>query len=451
MSVFDRTSILRSLIHIAAAVVVAAFLNGCGRMEAVSGLEVRPPEAGKTQRPAEENSTIRFLEDRVKRDPEDFVAHNKLAGAYLQRMRETGNIVYLDLAVRSATASLSVLPAERNVTGLAVLAQAKYSSHDFQGARDDASELARLEPAKGYPYQILGDALQELGEYEGAAEAYRTMEELGGVQPLTRVGMEQRLGRQAFLLGDNSKSARHYLNALELALKPPGAAPETLAWCYLQAGDAAFRTGDYRTAEKQYRASLETFPNYPQAIAALGRTRAAEGDFAGAIEQFERAVRRLPDPVFVAELGDLYLIAGRKEEAVQQYALVEQIARLSALSGQLYNRQLAVFYADHNIRTDEAYTIAAKEYERRRDIYGADAVAWTAFKAGKLTEAKTAMQKALRLGTRDARLLYHAGMIEGALGNRAESRKLLSAALKLNPAFDLIQAQYARNELSRQN
>src|SRR2546429_6067620 len=34
----------------------------------------------------------------------------------------------------------------------------------------------------------------------------------------------------------------------------------------------------------------------------------------GAIPQMERAVRRLPDPVYVAALGDLYKLTGRERE-----------------------------------------------------------------------------------------------------------------------------------------
>jgi hypothetical protein len=44
-----------------------------------------------------------------------------------------------------------------------------------------------------------------------------------------------------------------------------------------------------------------------------------------------------------------------------------------------------------------------KEYEARRDIYGADALAWTALKAGKISEAQSAIKDALRLGTQDAK------------------------------------------------
>ena len=39
------------------------------------------------------------------------------------------------------------------------------------------------------------------------------------------------------------------------------------------------------------------------------------------------------------------------------------------------------------------------------------------------------------------------GMIEEGLGNSKEAKKLLEQALKLNPAFDLLQAENARKAL----
>ncbi len=95
--------------------------------------------------------TIRFLEDRVKRDPEDFSANNKLAGQYLQQLRETGNAQYLDLAFRAARTSLASVPEVRNPGGLAALAQAEFAAHDFANARDHAIRLTELEPGKSYP------------------------------------------------------------------------------------------------------------------------------------------------------------------------------------------------------------------------------------------------------------------------------------------------------------
>jgi len=176
--------------------------------------------------------------------------------------------------------------------------------------------------------------------------------------------------------------------------------------------------------------------------------RAALGDPAGAIEQYEKVVRLLPDPNFVAALGDLYKLAGRDADAARQYELVAQIGHLSELNGTLYNRQLALFYADHDLNTDEAYRLAVKEYEVRRDIYGADALAWTSLKAGKITEAQTAIKDALRLGTKDAKIFYHAALIAQAAGDQNSARNYLKQVAALNPQFDPLQAPLAEKAAS---
>src|SRR5262249_55726155 len=96
----------------------------------------------------------------------------------------------------------------------------------------------------------------------------------------------------------------------------------------------------------------------------------------------------------------------------------------------------------------EAYADAVKEYSVRKDIYGADAVAWTALKAGKLPEAEAAAKEALRLGTQDAKLFYHAGMIARAAGDTALARNYLQRAILLKPEFDQLQAAIAKNAIA---
>jgi len=400
-----------------------------------------PPAAPLASDDKATEQTIRFLEERVKSDPEDFSANGKLAGLYLQELRETGDVAYLDLAFRAARASLDSVPDVRNSGGLAALTQAEFAAHEFTAARDHAIKLAELEPRKSYPQAMLGDALLELGEYDQATAAYQKMAQIdGGIS----YNSELRQARLAQIRGNNEKAQKHFATALTLALNLPAPPRETVAWLRWQLGETAFSVGDYESAEKYYRDSLVTFPDYYRAVASLGRVRAAQNDLTGAIGQYEKAIRLLPDPQFVAALGDLYRLAGREEDAKKQYELVEQIGRLSELNGALYNRQLALFYADHDIKTEEAYKLAAKEYEVRRDIYGADALAWTALKAGKLNEAQAAMKDALRLNTEDAKLFYHAGMIARASGDERTARDFIKHALALNPQFDSLQAAVAR-------
>lgn len=412
--------------------------------------QLPPPEtAAAPVKDPEVNDTIRFLENRIRQDPGDFIAHNKLAEQYLQRLRETGDLVFLELAARAVRASLGVLPAEQNKGALALLAQVEFSSHNFPAARDHALRLIELEPNKGYPFQILGDALLELGNYDEAKTAFEQMEKLGLSHPLARSAAETRWARLAWLSGDLRKARQHYSIALKIVSVLPQPPPENLAWCHWQLGETAFAEGDYKTAEKHYLDALKAFPKHAPTLASLGRVRAAAGDLPGGIEYAEQAVRLLPKPEFVAALGDLYQLAGRPDEAGKQYELVEQIGRLSASGGNVYNRSLALFYADHDLNPEKAYQLAAAEYETRRDIYGADVLAWTALKAGRLDEAQTAITAALRLGTRDARLFYHAGMIAAAAGDAANARKYLKESLALNPQFDPLQAVNARNMLMK--
>ncbi|HWP44448.1 MAG TPA: tetratricopeptide repeat protein [Blastocatellia bacterium] len=432
------------LIHVTAMGLGLMFFSACGAAWESAATNSATIPAAAPIPPDEEAVKVstRILEERVKRDPEDFVAHNKLAGYYLTFLRETGNTRFLELASRAARASLDVLPAEQNLGGLTALSQVELASHDFISARDHAELLVRLEPRKSYPYRILGDALIELGDYDKAAAAYKKMEQLG-----FGISSETALARLALIKGDVASCTQHLIRALTLATEQVPQPRETVAWCRWQLGETAFSVGDYKAAERHARDALITFPDYYRALASLGRALAAQGDLAGAIEQYERAVRILPDPAFVAALGDLYRLAGRDREADAQHALVEQIARVGQLNGALYNRQIALFYADHDIKAEEAYAQAKKEYETRRDIYGADALAWTALKSGRTAEARSAINEAMRLGTRDARLYYHAGMIARAAGDNGAAREYLSRALSLSPEFDPLQSRIAKRAL----
>jgi tetratricopeptide (TPR) repeat protein len=404
-----------------------------------------PPAAPLSGEDDSNELAIRSLEDKVRADPRDYIGHNKLAGYYLARQRETGDTAYLDLAARAARASLDAAPVEVNPGGLAALAHAEFSLHNFGAAREHAMRLVELAPRKSYPYRILGDALIELGDYDGATEAFAKMERL---EQFPTAASETRLARLAFLRGETDAAQRRLTRAVALALEETPVSRETVAWCRWQLGEMAFSVGDYETAERHDRDALTTFPNYYRALASLGRARAARGDLAGAIEQYEQAVRVLPDPTFIATLGDLYQLAGRDKEAAAQHELVEKIAGLGAAKGALYDRQLALFYADHDIKAEQAYAIAAKEYAARPDIYGADALAWTALKAGKLDEAREKIKEALRLGSRDARLFYHAGMIARAAGDVGAAREQLRRALELSPQFDPLQSVTARKVLA---
>jgi tetratricopeptide (TPR) repeat protein len=439
--------------HLAVPIIITliAFSNfACHRTPAPQATSPTPKQASRPAEtapvPGSETSmtAVRFLEDRVKSDPDDLVALNKLASYYLQLHRETSDVKYLELSMRAARSSLRVAGADQNLTGLLALAQAEFATHDFVSARDHAKELTEYAPSRSAAYLVLGDALLELGDYDGAKTNYDKVVELDHDE----VGTEARLAHLSALRGDLRAAERRYAAALSRAKTALVPTAEPIAWCHWQLGEMAFQTGDLRGAERRYQDALNAYPNYVRAVASLGRVRAALGDSAGGIQQYEKAMRIIPDPMFAAALGDLYKLTGRSQEAAQQYTLVEQIGRLNEFNGSLYNRQLILFYADHDLKPAEAYQSAAQEYLVRRDIYGADALAWSALKAGKTAEARSAIKDALRLGTIDARLFYHAGLIAQAAGDHTSAHEYLQKALSINPKFDPLQSEIARRKLA---
>jgi len=76
---------------------------------------------------------------------------------------------------------------------------------------------------------------------------------------------------------------------------------------------------------------------------------------------------------------------------------------------------LARLLAEHDLKPNMAVELVEQAAERRRDIPTEDALAWAYYRAGRLDEAAAAATRALRTGTRDRRVLYHAAAIQHAL------------------------------------
>ena len=291
------------------------------------------------------------------------------------------------------------------------------------------------------PYGPIGDAHIELGEYDKAEVAYEKMKSLTG--PFYPHG---RLSMLKFLKGDPAGAIVEMRRAVETGIE--GNQPkENVAWAQVKLGATLFQTGDLAGAAQAHQEALSTFPGFHRALAGLAQVRAAEGRYVEAIELYRKAIGVIPLPDYAAGLGDVYAKTGRPDEARKQYALVEYIGRLNALNQVLYNRELALFYLNHDLKLGEALDLARKELEVRRDLYTSDVLAWALYKNGRAREALVPMTDALRLGTKDARLLFHAGMIHQAVGDREPARRALQEALRLNPHFDLLQVQVAERAL----
>jgi tetratricopeptide (TPR) repeat protein len=209
--------------------------------------------------------------------------------------------------------------------------------------------------------------------------------------------------------------------------------PESQAWHYAQVGDLFFHMGRLAEAEREYARANFTFPNHPFAIAGLARTKAAGGDLAGALASYRRVMEQTPTPEIAARLGELEARLGDHAAAERYFSLAENGWRYDTPEPTLLARLLAT-----RGRTQEALATAERAAAVRQDIFTMDALAWASLKAGHLDEARRASEQALRTGTCDRTILYHAAAIASEAGDRARARTLAARAVKGNPHFDLL-------------
>jgi len=362
-----------------------------------------------------------------------------LAAAFMRKARETGDPAYYRRAEAALDRAVATTPG--HYRALRARAWVLLGKHEFTAALRAARTARAIEPHDWWNYGNLADACVELGRYDDAVRATTRMMALRpGLPVYTRVAALRAL----------MNDRRGAIEALELALSTADPRdPEERAWILTYLGHEHWALGELRQARVRYEEALRSFPDYHLALPGLAHVRAAEGDTAGAIDLYERALALTPMPAIAGALGDLYAATGDPRRAAATYDFAMYMGRVAEATGTTYGRELALVLADHDRGLPDALHLARQEATRRRDIYTDDALAWALYKNGRLADAMRAAHRALRLGTEDALLHYHAGMIAAAAGRGEWAARHLARALALNPHFDLRQAPLARATLAR--
>lgn len=371
-------------------------------------------------------AAVRRLEAAVQADPADVKSLALLGLAYGQRWRETGDASFVSLESRSLADARTLSPNDPlTVQGLGSLA---LTQHEFRRALDLGRTAERLAPYTANTYGIAGDALIELGKYP---QAFRSFQRMVDLKP--SLASYARVSYARELSGDLRGATR----AMRLALDAAAGDREGYAWTAVQLGKLYWLQGDGRSAARLYRSALAVFPGYVYALDALAPVEAAKGHLRAAIALARRAVDAIPLPQFVAQLGDLYARAGRKQSARAQYATVRVIERLLVANGIKTDLETAQFRADHGISPAQTVALARKARSDRPSILGDDTLSWALARAGRCSEALTWSRRALRLGTQDWLLDFHRGYVERCLGHASEARAWFRRATALNPRFSI--------------
>jgi tetratricopeptide (TPR) repeat protein len=381
-------------------------------------------------------SQVQMLEAAVRARSGDTLALTQLASAYLQRARETGDPAYYGLAESAIDRALA--GDADDVNALVVAGTVALAKHDFERALALGEQARARNPDVVGAYAVITDALVELGRYdEAAAAAQEMVDRRPDYASLSRASYVRELH------GDLPGA----IEAMEAAARAAAGTGYDEAWAHVIAGNLQLQQGNVGAAEAAYERAERALPGDPMTNAALARIAVARGDFPGAEALLRSAVEQRALPQYAIALGDVLAVQGRAREAEDQYALVRSIQQLFAASGVDTDIELALFDADRGVDPAGAYERALAAYDRRPSIYAADAVAWTAHRAGRPEEAQRYVREALRLGTRDPLLAYHAAVIARTAGDAPAAEAHLRAALAGEHALPLAHAQDARNAL----
>ncbi|MFE9058266.1 tetratricopeptide repeat protein [Streptomyces mutabilis] len=380
------------------------------------------------------DADVPALEARLRSQPRDFVGWAALGLAHVERARTDGDPSRYLRAERALERSLELAPGnDHALAGRAALAAAR---HDFTDALTYADRALRANPYNEHALCSRIDALVELGRYDEAARAADTADtRRPGIPVFTRYAYVRELR------GEVGTARR----VLERALAG-ASSPADVAHVATQLGRLAWNQGEYRAALHHYARALAADDTHLPALEGRARARAASGDPDGAARDLEAVVARAPLPGPLVALGELHEARGEEAKAREQYALVDAWTALARAGGVNVDLDTALAAADHG-DGEAALRAAGAEWDRRRTVHTADALAWALHVAGRDDEALPYARRATATGYRDASFLHHLGMIERAVGRERDARRHLTAALDLNPGFSPLGAREARAAL----
>jgi tetratricopeptide (TPR) repeat protein len=361
--------------------------------------------------------------------------HVLLAGAYLQKVRETGDAAYYVRAEGVLERARRIDPSDSGVyTGLGNLALAR---HDFRAALLYGQRAHALAPDLVRPLGVIVDAQVELGRYDAAG---RTLQRMIDAKP--NLGSYARVSYFRELHGDLSGAE----GAMRLAVDAGSAMPENVAYVRTLFGQLELTRGHVDGAGRAFREALYRFHGYAPALSGLARVDIARGRLVPAIRRLRPLVARLPLPEYVIALGEAELAAGRPRQARTDLALVPAEQRLLAANGVNTDTEIAVFEADHGSPV-QAVSLARRAWANAPSVRSADALGWALTAADHPRAGLAWARRALRLGSRDPLFLYHAGMAARAAGDVGQARAWLREALALNPRFSALYAPRAERAL----
>jgi tetratricopeptide (TPR) repeat protein len=391
---------------------------------------------GSTATPAQQK--ISWAEAAIKAHPDHSQPYNDLAVAYVQRVRETADPSYYVQAETCLQKSFQITP--DNLEGQKARLMILLGRGEFEQALGLAKALNKKTPDDLLLYEFIADAAMELGDYGDAEEAAQWMLDMrpGNVPGLLRGAALRRL------YGDAHGATEFFSQAYQ-QMAPTQA--EELAWTLTEMADLQLSTGDIDGAEKLLHSAQQRFPGYYAALEDLARVQTARQHYSEALDLLRQRNQNFPTAASRYALARALERAGQITEDDLAYTDFATRARPLINGSENANEELILYYLERKNDPAEALRIAQLEITKRHDVNTLDAYAWALCVNGRYEEAQKQIAMALAVGVREARMLYHAGVIAEKLHDDASAARYFKQSVELNPSSE--SAAAAREALQK--
>ncbi len=364
------------------------------------------------------DATIASNRQKVAANPGDGEAAVRLADALMRMARVSADASLAIDAERVLRATLR--HSSSDYMAQRMLSVVYLSQHRFEEALEEATKAQKLRPTDAWNYAIAGDALLELGRYD---EAFDSFDKVMERRP--DAGAYARVAHARELQGDLDGAVQLMMMSAEATSRHD---PEALAWTHAQLGNLYVLQGRLDDAEREFSRADFVFPSHPHAMNGRVRLLIAQHRYADALD----LSRRVPTtPESLATQGDLLAEMGHAADAETLYREAEQMERAGWEEQHPRPGALARFLAERGRNIPEAVALAERAANERQDVITMDTLAWSYFRAGRVADAASAIQRATRLGTVDPRIRCHASAI--ALSQREALAPADAVCDLLNP------------------
>ncbi len=331
--------------------------------------------------------SIAFFEQRLARDPDNFMVAGQLVSRYMLRFQLSAN---LDDVRRAESLTRSVLPlVSDTASAYARLGATLLTQHKFTDAYDAARRAVAWNPRNEGALGVLFDAGLAIGRYAVAESA------LARLTP-GRLPYQFRAAHMLSLRG-RMDGAFHAQRRACRQLARAQTRPQALAWCLTELAKIQLaREGEGEPAAAAlYRSALEVQPGYRAAIEGLADLAYARGDWSTALPLFRQiAVDAHPD--LYLRLADVHRALGEPDAAARWERRFLAVARAPDAEA-LYAHPLALFYARSPLTRDTAVAIARRDVARRPAVESYDVLSRVLHARGDLVAALAASDRARRL------------------------------------------------------